>query len=172
MLHGRDVHMLAYFFDPALPALVAFLAAQREARIARVEAIVARLAELGMPVNFAAQIAGGAAADGHVVGAPARGARDGGRRLREDVQDAFDAWLGEGRPAFIERVGPSPETVIAIVHAAGGLVSLAHPGRTRIDEEIPGWWTPAWTRSRCFIRTTTRRRCRATGRWPPSSACW
>jgi predicted metal-dependent phosphoesterase TrpH len=28
--------------------------------------------------------------------------------------------------------------VIAIVHAARGLVSIAHPGRTRIDEHLPG----------------------------------
>jgi predicted metal-dependent phosphoesterase TrpH len=27
--------------------------------------------------------------------------------------------------------------VIEIVHAAGGLVSLAHPGRTKIDEGLP-----------------------------------
>jgi predicted metal-dependent phosphoesterase TrpH len=36
----------------------------------------------------------------------------------------------------VPRVGPSPEDVIGIVHAAGGLVSLAHPGRTRIDDRI------------------------------------
>jgi predicted metal-dependent phosphoesterase TrpH len=53
------------------------------------------------------------------------------------VQAAFDLWLAEGRPAFIERVGPSPAAVAAVVHAAGGLLSLAHPGRTRVDEEIP-----------------------------------
>ena len=40
-------------------------------------------------------------------------------------------------PAFVERAGPSPRAVIDIVHRARGLVSLAHPGRTRIDEQIP-----------------------------------
>jgi predicted metal-dependent phosphoesterase TrpH len=28
-----------------------------------------------------------------------------------------------------------PEAVIAIVHAAGGLISLAHPGRTGLDDQ-------------------------------------
>jgi hypothetical protein len=54
----------------------------------------------------------------------------------KDMQQAFDRWLGTGRPGFVPRAGPPPEEVIAIVHAAGGLVSLAHPGRTRIDERL------------------------------------
>jgi predicted metal-dependent phosphoesterase TrpH len=54
------------------------------------------------------------------------------------TREAFDRWLGRGCPAFVERPGVSPEEVIAIVHSAGGLVSLAHPGRTGIDDRISG----------------------------------
>ena len=53
------------------------------------------------------------------------------------MREAFDRWLGSGRAAFVPRIGPAPEEVVAIVHAAGGLISLAHPGRTAIDERIP-----------------------------------
>jgi predicted metal-dependent phosphoesterase TrpH len=53
-----------------------------------------------------------------------------------DVREAFDRWLTVGAPAFVERAGASAEDVIEIIHRAGGLVSLAHPGRTRIDERI------------------------------------
>ena len=35
------------------------------------------------------------------------------------------------------RVGPPPVDAIPIVHAAKGLVSIAHPGRTQIDEQLP-----------------------------------
>jgi predicted metal-dependent phosphoesterase TrpH len=35
-------------------------------------------------------------------------------------------------------VGLAPVDIIPIVHAAGGLVSIAHPGRTQIDEQLPG----------------------------------
>jgi predicted metal-dependent phosphoesterase TrpH len=38
---------------------------------------------------------------------------------------------------FVARSGATPERVIEILHAAGGMVSLAHPGRTRIDARIP-----------------------------------
>src|SRR5262245_55222132 len=49
---GRDVHMLGYFMDPRDPKLDAFLAQQRAQRIARVEALALRLAQLGMPIDI------------------------------------------------------------------------------------------------------------------------
>ena len=54
----------------------------------------------------------------------------------KDAREAFDRWLGTGKPGFVPRVGPTPETVIDIVHAAGGIVSMAHPGRTQIDDQL------------------------------------
>jgi 3',5'-nucleoside bisphosphate phosphatase len=137
VLHARDVHMLGYFFEPRYPGLVTFLAEQRLERIARVEAIVARLAELRMPLNFAAQIEVARLPTGTSLARPHVARAMVAAGYAKTVQAAFDLWLSEGRPAYIERVGPSPATVIGIVHAAGGLISLAHPGRTRIDEEIP-----------------------------------
>jgi predicted metal-dependent phosphoesterase TrpH len=53
------------------------------------------------------------------------------------TREAFDRWLGRDQPAFVPRSGPSPEAVIATIHRAGGLASLAHPGRTLIDARIP-----------------------------------
>jgi hypothetical protein len=49
VLDGRDVHMLAYFIDVADAAFQRFLVSQRAARIARLEAIGARLTELACP---------------------------------------------------------------------------------------------------------------------------
>jgi hypothetical protein len=138
VLHGRDLHMLGYFFEPRSPGLVSFLVAQREERIARVEAIVARLTELKMPLNFAAQIEVARRPTGTSLARPHVARAMVAAGYAKTVQAAFDLWLAEGRPAFVERVGPSPAEVTAVVHAAGGLISLAHPGRTRVDAEIPG----------------------------------
>jgi len=133
---GRDVHMLAYFVDVADQAFQRFLTSQRASRTARLEAIGVRLAELGMPVNLDASISLARLQSSVSVGRPqaARALIAAGHV--KDMQQAFDRWLGTGRPGFVPRVGPSPEDVIAIVHAARGLVSLAHPGRTRIDERL------------------------------------
>jgi predicted metal-dependent phosphoesterase TrpH len=52
------------------------------------------------------------------------------------VQDAFDKWLATGKPAFINRTGPSPATIVDAIHDAGGIASMAHPGVTKRDELI------------------------------------
>jgi predicted metal-dependent phosphoesterase TrpH len=47
------------------------------------------------------------------------------------VHDSFDRYLAAERPAFVPRVGPSPVDVLELIHRAGGLASMAHPGVTR-----------------------------------------
>ena len=54
-----------------------------------------------------------------------------------DRNDAFDRFIGANSPAFVPRCGPTPDEVIAIVGKAGGIVSLAHPGLTKLDGIIP-----------------------------------
>jgi hypothetical protein len=134
--NGRDVHMLAYFFDPAHAGLGDFLAAQRATRVARIGAIAERLAALGMPIDVGRLLAEAARQTGQSIGRPkvARAMIEAG--YVADSREAFDRWLARGCPAFVERAGASPEEVIGIIHRAGGLASLAHPGRTDIDDRI------------------------------------
>ena len=133
---GRDVHMLGYFFDRRDGGLVQFLTAQRATRIARIVEIANRLGALGMPVDVQPLLEEAQHQSSKSIGRPklARAMIDAG--YVATTREAFDRWLGQGCPAFIERAGASPEEVIGIVHRAGGLVSLAHPGRTRIDQRI------------------------------------
>lgn len=134
---GRDIHMLGYFFDADDEGLSAFLTTARSNRIARVEAIAARLAALGMPIDLASILAPASRQAGKSVGRPlvAQAMIDAGHV--KDRSEAFDRWLGNDGPVFVARVGATPEAVIAVIHAAGGLASLAHPGRTKIDARIP-----------------------------------
>ena len=134
---GRDIHVLGYFLNPSDPALVAFLAGQRRTRVDRVQAIAARLADLGMPVDLIGPLAAVSVASGRAIGRPqvARAMVAAGHV--SNTREAFDLWLGRDRPAFVPRSGPSPEAVVAVIHDAGGLASLAHPGRTEIDARVP-----------------------------------
>ena len=134
---GRDIHVLGYFLNASDPSFLAFLAGQRQKRVERVQAIAARLVELGMPVDLSAALAAADTQSGRAIGRPqvARAMIDAGHVAT--TREAFDKWLGRDQPAFIPRAGPSPETVIASIHQAGGLASLAHPGRTLIDTRIP-----------------------------------
>ncbi|HEV8392831.1 MAG TPA: PHP domain-containing protein [Vicinamibacterales bacterium] len=138
VLDGRDVHMLAYFVDIADAAFQRFLVSQRASRVARLEAIGARLAELGVPVRLDASLALARMQSSVSVGRPQAARALVAAGHVKDMHQAFDRWLGNGRPGFVPRVGPPPVDVIPLVHAAGGLISIAHPGRTQIDEHLSG----------------------------------
>jgi 3',5'-nucleoside bisphosphate phosphatase len=133
---GRDVHMLGYFIDPGDDALSAFLASQRAARVARVEAIGQRLAWLGVPIDLQRLLADARQQTGRSIGRPqvARAMVEAGHVAH--TREAFDRWLGRGLPAFIPRQGAESERVIAIIHEARGVASIAHPGKSVSDERI------------------------------------
>lgn len=121
---GREVHILGLHLAD-LAALQARLAELRDARIERARAIVARLAELGVTIPYDAVLAHAA---GGAVGRPhvARAMIDAG--AVQDHREAFDRFLGAGRPAYVPKEKLSVQAAVAIVHAAGGLAFWAHPG--------------------------------------------
>jgi predicted metal-dependent phosphoesterase TrpH len=136
---GRDVHILGYFLDPHHPQLAGFLARQREQRVSRVKATGDRLAELGVPIDVVPIVTRAREDGGRSIGRPqvARAMVAAGHVA--DTQEAFDRWLAEGRPGFVPRAGVPPEEVMAILHRAGGLASLAHPGQTAVDSRIAAY---------------------------------
>jgi predicted metal-dependent phosphoesterase TrpH len=134
---ARDVHMLAYFFDRDSAALLDFLAAQRADRVRRVTEIAARLADLGAAVDVTTLLEIARRQPGRSIGRPQIAEALVFRGHAVDRDDAFDRLLGDECPAYVPRKGASPGDVIALVHAAGGIVSLAHPGLLRRDDIIP-----------------------------------
>jgi hypothetical protein len=136
---GRDIHLLGYFLNPDDAHLAVFLAQQRAQRIARVEALGVRLAELGMPIDIAPLLAQARQQGGRSVGRPQIARAMIAAGYVADTREAFEQWLATERPAFVPRTGAPPGDVIGIVHAAGGLVSLAHPGQTNVDARITAY---------------------------------
>ena len=128
----RDVHVLGYFIDSASPRLREFLVRQRDDRLRRVREIGERLAALGAPVDVEPIAAD--AAKGRSVGRPQIAAALLAAGHVATRNEAFDRYLESGGPAFVPRRGARPEEVIAIIHEAGGIASLAHPGVTRRDD--------------------------------------
>ena len=134
--HGRDVHILGYFINPTDTQLDGFLSRQRAQRVARVEAVGGRLAQLGMPIDVAALVAQASQQRGRSIGRPQIARAMTAAGYVSDSREAFDRWLAAGRPAFISREGARPRDVIEILHTAGGVASLAHPGQTEVDPHI------------------------------------
>lgn len=133
----RDVHVLGYFFDPQSAPLAQFLEVQREARIARVRDIAARLRAMHLAVDDDAIISEASLQRGRSVGRPAIADALVAAGHAIDRGDAFDRLLATGRPAFVPRRGPGLADVVAAIVRAGGIASLAHPGLTALDGEIP-----------------------------------
>lgn len=131
---GRDLHVLGYFLEPASPTLAAFLDRQRTDRRRRVLEMAERLQSLGHPID--AQPILDAADRGRSVGRPqiANALVAAGHVRSRD--EAFQRFLEHGGPAYVPRRGASPAEVIRIIHDAGGLASLAHPGVYNCDHVI------------------------------------
>lgn len=113
--------------------LEAKLVALREMRRTRAERMVHRLNELGVRIEFASvleQAAGGAIGRPHVARAMiAEG-------WAVDFRDAFDRYLGNGRPAYVTKERLAVAEATALIHRAGGLAILAHPSHSGTLERV------------------------------------
>src|SRR5690606_29930489 len=132
---GRDVHILGYYIDPANADFGRFLAEQRERRRERVVEIARRLGEMGTPIDIEPILVVPAGA-GRSLGRPAVAQALMAAGHAVDIPDAFARFLQRGRPGFVPRIGPDPRTVLARLHAAGGIASIAHPGKLAMDDVV------------------------------------
>ena len=136
---AADVHVLGYFIDVGSPRLAAFLAEQRRLRLDRVREMIRRLAKLGIALDADAIVQPAVENPAKSPGRPwiARALVAAGHC--QTTNEAFDRFLARGRSAFIPRAGAPPGQVIACIHDAGGLASIAHPGLIARDEWIAGF---------------------------------
>jgi predicted metal-dependent phosphoesterase TrpH len=105
--------------------------------VRRIREIAHRLATLGCVIDVEPLLVSASSSDGRSVGRPLLADALVAAGHARDRSDAFDRLIGNGRPAFVPRIGATPDEVIALVRDSGGIVSLAHPGLTRIDDVIP-----------------------------------
>ena len=119
------------------PELSTFLEGQRTDRRRRLAEMVERLERLGVAIDRRWLDERATRVGGRAVGRPmlAQALVRGGHVAT--MSEAFERYLGEGKPAFITRQGATPAEVIELVRRAGGLTSLAHPGKLKRDDIIP-----------------------------------
>ncbi|MES1259527.1 MAG: PHP domain-containing protein, partial [Gemmatimonadota bacterium] len=118
-----EMHLLGYFIEPGDRDIEDFLTAARTDRIRRGRAMVTKLAGLGVLISYddvVREAGGGAIGRPHV----ARALLQAGHV--NTIQQAFDRYIGRGRPAFVEKALPTLAEVAGLVHARGGIVSAAH----------------------------------------------
>lgn len=128
----REVHLLGLHISN-LALMEQTLVGLRDARRTRAVHIVEKLNALGVALSFddvLAQSDGAAIGRPHVARALAKAGHVTG------LQEAFDRWLGGGKPAYVEKQRLRFADGIALVHRTGGIAVYAHPGWEGTRERI------------------------------------
>lgn len=131
---GLEVHILGYFLNVSHEPFLVELRRFQEVRQSRIREMVQRLNAAGIPLALGAvtQLAGcNSPGRPHV----ARALVEAG--LVADFDSAFERFLKKGRIAFVGKARMDVTTAVGLIHAAGGVAVLAHPGLYRNDGLIP-----------------------------------
>jgi len=109
------------------------LVALQDMRVTRARRMVERLNVLGIPVTMDSVLR---EAQGGAVGRPhvARALIAGG--WVTDFREAFDRFLGNHRQAFVPKDQLPVAEAVAMIHRAGGIAILAHPGSQMTRERL------------------------------------
>lgn len=128
---GASAHVLVYFADQRDSPIAEELARLRDDRVSRNRRLAARLSELGLPVTYDEIVAEAAGEESagrpHVAAVLVR------HGVAESVPDAFDRWLGEGKPAYVPKSRVTPEEIASAARSSGGVAVLAHPLTLGLD---------------------------------------
>lgn len=133
---GESIHVLGYFVDPDAQALADHYRTLHARRHVRMQRIVERLEAQGVGLPLAR--VDDQRADGSVPYTRPHLARAlvwAGHAF--SISDAFDRYIGDGCPAYVQTESPGPEEVISTIHAAGGVAVWAHPPLRLVDELLP-----------------------------------
>ena len=124
-LKDKEVHILAYFFEPENSELERYLSFFREERLKRAIRIVNKLKSIGFNLAIEDVLE---RAQNSAVGRPhiAQALLDKG--LISSYYEAFNKYIGNGCPAYEKKVHLSPQSAFKIINDAGGLSFIAHPG--------------------------------------------
>jgi predicted metal-dependent phosphoesterase TrpH len=144
---GTELHLLGYFMDILHPRLLKEIEVFQGVRQNRIREMVARLNELGMPLRPEAVFA---LANCRAPGRPhvARALVQAG--LCRSLDEAFLRFLRKDRPAWVPKHKMSATQAIALIHEAGGLAVMAHPGLNRSDRIIPDLVAAGMDGLECF----------------------
>ena len=122
--HAGTLHLLVYFVEPGEGPLQDELVRLQEVRRDRNVRMVQRLGELGLPITYEEVVA---EAGGTGVGRPHAAAVLVRNGAAASINDAFDRFLGKGKPGYVEKERLAVADAVALATASGGVAVLAHP---------------------------------------------
>lgn len=123
---GEDVHVLGYYIDPQNEELQAYCAQFKQRRQKRAMEMLQRCRNLGYRIDEE-QISA-VLAKGGTIGRPHIARMLVEKGYFPSVAAVFDSLLQRGGPAYVPYHRRSICDCISLIHSAGGLAVLAHPG--------------------------------------------
>lgn len=137
----RVLHVLCYFVgddNSPLDEELGRLRVDREQRNAR---MVEKLEGLGLAISMEEVFA---EAGGKGIGRPHMAAVLVDNGVVRDINEAFDRYLGAGRPGYVKKSRITIEEIIDLATRSGGLCSVAHPYSLdllphELDRQIAIW---------------------------------
>jgi predicted metal-dependent phosphoesterase TrpH len=144
---GHELHVLGYSIDTENPRLLAEIVHFQTVRQNRIREMVARLQAIRVPLQAQSVFA---LANCRSPGRPhvARALVQAG--LCANLDEAFERFLKKNRPAWVPKFKMSAASAIELIHQAGGLAVLAHPGLNHSDEMIPAMVEAGLDGIECF----------------------
>lgn len=130
---GGTLHIVGLGIDPKCSTLLEKLETLRQSRSNRNSRILEKLNELGIEIGE--EEANLEPDEKSSLGRPhiAKMLMDAG--VVDSIDEAFDAYLGRGKKAFVKKEVFEAEEAIKMIHDAGGVAVLAHPASLELNEK-------------------------------------
>ena len=133
-IEGNEMHLLGYFLDTQNERLITETTKYQQNRTNRVHGLVDQLNELGIELDAVDVF--------DLAKCKAPGRPHVARALVKhgfcgSVDEAFSRFLRRGAPAWVPKTNVDYREGIELIHQAGGLAVMAHPGLNKIDHLIP-----------------------------------
>ena len=133
-IDGHEIHLLGYFLDIHNSRLLENLRRFQAVRQNRIREMAAALQRAGIPLAAETVF--------ELAGCKAPGRPHVARALVmeghvKSLGAAFDKYLKQGRVAWVPKFRIGAPEAIELIHHAGGLAVMAHPGLNKTDKVIP-----------------------------------
>jgi predicted metal-dependent phosphoesterase TrpH len=127
-----SIHILGYGMRLDDPELNRTLEKLQDARKDRNPQIIARLNKLGIAIRLEEvekEASGGQPGRPHIAKLLVK------KGIVKTIDDAFDRYLGDGKPAYVDKFRIESSQAIGLINAAGGIPVLAHPSLLELEND-------------------------------------
>ena len=132
-LEGFELHLLGYFLDLECARLIEQLEKYQAVRKNRIDEMVFKLNELGFKITSDDVLN---IANCNSPGRPHIGRVMVAKGYCRSLDESFQKYLKKGKPAWVPKSKMTASQAIELIHEAGGLSVIAHPGLYHRDEVI------------------------------------